>query len=88
VLDWVSIGGKEIAHDYVSFIQIKNGFTMAAVWEEICNFVKVRPINLIDPRFLFFATLALLTPRTILRKIPHWYRYFIGRRITKRIDRP
>jgi glycosyltransferase involved in cell wall biosynthesis len=88
VMDWWAIGGAEIARDYVSFIQIKNGFKMSALWEEIYNFIKLRPANLLNPRFWFFAIVAVFTPRRILRKIPHWYRLHIGRRITKEVKRP
>ena len=83
VLDWTAIGCPEIAKDYVSFIQIKNGFTMDAVWEEIVNFAKVRPWNLLNPGYYFFALVALATPRRILRKIPPFYRAYIGRGITE-----
>lgn len=83
VLDWTAIGCPEIAKDYVSFIQIKNGFTIDAVWEEIINFAKVRPWNLLNPGYYFFALVALATPRRILRKIPPFYRAYIGRGITE-----
>jgi glycosyltransferase involved in cell wall biosynthesis len=88
VMDWYSIGGKEIAKDYVSLIQIKNNFKTTAVVEEIANFIKLRPVNLLNPLFWFFSILALVTPRPILRKIPAWYRENIGWRITKEIKRP
>lgn len=88
VMDWYSIGGKSIARDYTSLIQIKNGFKVSAVVEEIFNFIKLRPLNLINPMFWFFSIVALVTPREILRKVPHWYRIYIGRKITKEIKRP
>jgi len=87
VMDWYALGG-DMTRDYVSFIQIKNGFTIAAVWEEIWNFVKLRPLNLLHPAFWFFALIALITPRTILRKLPAFYRNRIGRLITREIKRP
>ena len=83
VLDWTAIGCPEIAQDYVSFIQIKNGFTMDAVWEEIVNFAKVRPLNLLNPKYYFWATVALVTPRRVLRKLPPFYRAYIGRGLTE-----
>jgi glycosyltransferase involved in cell wall biosynthesis len=87
VLDWVSLGAKNIARDYVSLIQIKNGFTISAVLEEIRNFIKVRPANAYNLSFWFFAIVAIVTPRRILRMIPKIYRAHIGKRITKRIRR-
>ena len=83
VLDWTAIGCPEIAQDYVSFIQIKNGFTMDAVWEEIVNFAKVRPLNLLNPKYYFWATVALVTPRRVLRKLPPFYRKYIGQGLTE-----
>jgi hypothetical protein len=88
VKDWYGIGGKDIAKDYVSFIQIKNGFTVEAVIEEIGNFIYLRPINLINPMFWFWAIVAVITPRFILRKLPAFYRHRIGRLITREIKRP
>lgn len=73
VMDWHSIG-VDMSKDYVSLLQIKNGHTLGAVWEEILNFVRLRPMNLLSPFFWFYAALSLLTPRFILRKIPKLYR--------------
>ena len=87
VMDWWEIGGKEIAEDYVSFIQIRNGFKMSAVFEEIRNFIKLRPINLLIPEFWFWSLVAVLTPRWLLIRLPGFYRKHIGRRITKEIKR-
>jgi hypothetical protein len=87
-MDWYSIGGKEIAKDYVSLIQIKINFKTTAVMEEIANFIKLRPVNLLNPLFWLFSILALVTPRPVLRQIPCWYRKHIGSRITKKVERP
>ena len=81
--DWWELGCRKMAQDYSSFIQIKNGFTMAALWEEIQNFIVLRPKNLINPFFWFYAIVAVVTPRCILRKIPEFYRHRIGRLITR-----
>lgn len=88
VLDQVSLGAKEISTDYSSLIQIKNGFKISAVLEEIVNFIKVRPLNLINPMFWFFSMVSILTPRAVLRKIPDIYRRTVGRWTTKEVKRP
>lgn len=88
VMDWWSLECRSIARDYTSLIQIKSNFVMSAVLEEIWNFIRLRPINLIRPDFWFFSLVAILVPRSILRKIPSWYRWNIGRRITKEVKRP
>lgn len=87
-MDQVALGAKEIATDYVSLVQIKNGFTLDAVLEEMRNFVKVRPANRWNPAFWFWAFIAVVTPRRILRRMPDLYRRYIGRRITKEVKRP
>jgi glycosyltransferase involved in cell wall biosynthesis len=87
VMDQVSLGAKEISTDFASLIQIKNGFTIGAVWEEIINFVKVRPLNILHPSFVFFALLSLFCPRSILRNLPNLYRKTWGRWTTKEIKR-
>lgn len=88
VLDWWEIGAKDMAKDYVSLIQIKNGFTMSAVLEEIGNFIRLRPLNAVNPKFWFWVLVAVLTPRRILRKLPPFYRKHIGVRLTQNVKRP
>jgi|TARA_R100000501_G_C2614024_1_gene107944 glycosyltransferase involved in cell wall biosynthesis len=87
VEDWVSIGGKEILRDFTSFIQIRNGFNLKFLLREIGLFIKMRPINLLYPQFWFFALVAILTPRSILRGIPLFYRHRIGRFFTCEVKR-
>jgi glycosyltransferase involved in cell wall biosynthesis len=81
--EWSKIGGRSLLRDYTSLIQIKNYFTTKAVLREIWNFIRLRPINLLMPHFWFFAGLSVVTPRTILIKIPDIYRATIGRWITR-----
>lgn len=88
VEEWSKIGGKNLAKDYTSLIQIKNYFVTSAVIKEIWNFIKIRPLNLIHPLFWFYSLTALLIPRAILLKIPHLYRITFGRWFTKAILRP
>lgn len=83
VMDWKSIG-VDMSREYVSFLQIKNGFKVGAVIEEMVNFVKLRPTNLLSPMFWFFGFLAIFTPRFILRQIPKLYRRTWGKWTTKR----
>lgn len=88
VLDQTGLGATDIATDFVSLIQIKRGFKLSAVWEEIINFIKVRPMNLINPRFWFWSIVALVIPRSLAVGLPEFYRHRIGRYITKEIKRP
>lgn len=88
--DWVGITGKDspILRDFTSFLQIKNGFSTKAAFDEMVRFVRYRPKNLLYPQFWFYAMVTLLTPKPILRKIPEFYRHRIGRLITREIRRP
>lgn len=74
VVDWYEIGCDEITKDYVSLVQIKNGFNISAVVEEIMNFIKLRPANVFEIKFWFYSIVALFTPRFILRELPKIYR--------------
>jgi len=88
VAQWRKLGVTEVQKDYVSFIQIKNGYNTKATWMEIKNFIKFRPINLFHPAFWFYAVIALLTPRRILVKLPKIYRKYLGKHFVKAIKRP
>lgn len=88
VVEWSKIGGKSIQKDYTSLIQIANYFTRAAVLIECWNFIRLRPLNLITPSFVFFAIVSIFTPRWALIRLPHLYRITIGRWTTKEVRRP
>lgn len=88
VSEWSKVGGSAISMDFTSLIQIKNYFTEKAVLEEVGHFIRLRPLNLINPAFWFFSLVALLTPRSILFYVPEIYRRFIGRYITGEVKRP
>lgn len=87
VEEWVSIGGRTLLKDFTSLIQIKNYFTTKAVWIEIMNYVKLRPLNLLHPGLWFFGVVSLSLPRCILWHVPHWYRVTLGRWTTRVIKR-
>lgn len=88
VEEWSKVGGASIQRDFTSLIQIKNYFTTLSVLKECWNFLRLRPINLVDPGFWFFALVAVLTPRFILMKLPEVYRKTWGRWTTKVVTRP
>lgn len=88
VEEWVKLGGTSILNDFTSLIQIKNYFTMEGVLKECWNFIRLKPINAINPAFWFFSLIAILTPRFILIHVPHLYRITVGRWTTKVLCRP
>ncbi len=85
--EWSKVGGRALQNDYTSLIQIKNYFTTGAVFTECLNFLRLRPISILDIRFWFFAAISLLTPRFLLMRLPHWYRITIGRWTTREVKR-
>lgn len=85
--EWHNAGGAALLYDFTSLVQIKNYFTTAAVIKECVNFVKLRPFNIIEPGFWFFAIISILTPRFILLRVPDIYRKTIGRWTTRKIKR-
>ena len=85
VLEWAKLGWK--SKDFTSLIQIKNYFTNKAVWEEVCNFIKVDKWNLIEPGFWFYSITSLITHRDILNKIPEIYRSTWGKWTTMEVKR-
>jgi len=85
--EWAGVGGKSLLTDFTSLIQIKNNFVTSAVLKECWNFIRLKRSNLLRPDFWFFALVAILTPRPLLRKIPHWYRITWGRWTTREVKR-
>lgn len=88
VEEWSKVGGYSLQNDFTSLIQIKNYFTIAAVLKECWKFIDLRPINILNPAFLFYAFISIFMPRRILFHLPHIYRITIGRWTTKEIKRP
>jgi glycosyltransferase involved in cell wall biosynthesis len=88
VEEWAKVGGKSLANDFTSLIQIKNYFTLDVVIKEAISFIKVNPINIIKPAFWFFTIISVATPRTLLLRIPHWYRITFGKWTTRKVCRP
>lgn len=88
VEEWTKVGGSSLQHDFTSLIQIKNYFTTLAVLKECWNFIRLRPISILDVGFIFYALVSILTPKCILRHLPHIYRKTIGLWTTKEIKRP
>ncbi|RTK93065.1 glycosyltransferase family 2 protein [Candidatus Saccharibacteria bacterium] len=86
--EWTKVGGSALQNDFTSLIQIKNYFTTDAVLKEIWNFIKLKPVNLINPCFLFFAFISVITPRPILKIIPEIYRASWGKWTTREVKRP
>ena len=85
--EWSKRGGSRLLNDFTSLIQIKNYFEPSAVYKEAYNFIKLKPINAINPAFWFFFLVTIITPRFILLKIPEIYRRTWGKWTTKIVAR-
>lgn len=59
-------GIKQISKNFVGLIQIKNYSTIRNLLREILILIKIRPLNLLDPRFWFFSISTLVIPRRFL----------------------
>lgn len=68
------IGIKQISKNFVGLFQIKNYSTIKNLFREILLLVKYWPLNLIDPRFWFFAFIVIFTPRKLLIKLVDYYK--------------
>jgi glycosyltransferase involved in cell wall biosynthesis len=74
--------------NFVDLVQIRNYSTWSIFFREIGTFVKLRPRNLVDFRFLAVVFISLVTPRSVLRKLVDIYKKHILSRILylKRFD--
>lgn len=59
-------GIEQMAKNFVGLVQLKNYSTFKNLLREIFVLIKLRPVNLFDPRFWFFSLGAVLIPRQIL----------------------
>lgn len=85
VEEWAKLGWK--TNDFTHLIQVKNYFTIKAVFNEIFSFIRVNPFYIINPIFVFFSITALCTPRCVLLHIPEFYRSTWGRWTTRYVKR-
>ena len=59
-------GIEQIATHFVGLVQIKNYSTYNNLLREIATLIRLHPVNLINPKFWFYALGTLLIPRQIL----------------------
>jgi glycosyltransferase involved in cell wall biosynthesis len=60
--------------DYLGLIQLRNYARYRYLLREIFLFLRYRHLNLIDPRFWFFALGTMLTPPFLLIPLVDWYK--------------
>jgi glycosyltransferase involved in cell wall biosynthesis len=79
---WLEVAGPQdwIIHPhFIGFIQLKNWGPYSLLWKEIRLTIKLRPANLLDPGFWLFGSIAVFTPRCILRPFTRFYKHRISR---------
>ncbi len=59
-------GIEQMAKNFVGLVQLKNYSTFKNLLREIFILLKLRPANLLDPKFWFFSLGTILIPRKLL----------------------
>jgi glycosyltransferase involved in cell wall biosynthesis len=59
-------GIEQVATNFVGLVQLKNYSTFRNLIREIFILVRLRPANLLNPKFWFFSLGTILTPRKLL----------------------
>jgi glycosyltransferase involved in cell wall biosynthesis len=83
---WTDFLGKDFKY-HLGLIQLKNR-APKTLWREICLTVELNRENLKDPWFWFCASIAVIIPSSILRRLSDFYRHRISRNFCEIIERP
>lgn len=75
--NWVDLAGEEFEY-FPIFVMLKNR-APKMLWSEIKLAVKLKKSRLFNPSFWFYATVAVLVPGAVLRKVSELYRDTIVR---------
>lgn len=60
--------------NHVGLVQLRNHAPFPVLLDEMRLFVTLRPANVLDPRFLWWALCSLLVPRRLLRPATDWFK--------------
>jgi len=78
-------GVEQMATNFVGLVQIKNSSSFKNLLREILILIKLRPANLLEPKFWFFTVGTILVPRKILILLVDSYKNIILSRKYKSI---
>lgn len=84
-LNWYEVCGKKFIYP-MYFIQLKNRYPAMLV-DEIKTCLRLSPLSILNPGFIFCALLALLMPGKLLIHLSRFYRHRITRLFIKEITR-
>jgi len=79
-------GIEQIVKNFVGLVQLKNYSTFKNLLREIFILLKLRPANLLDPKFWFFSLGTILIPRKLLISLVDNYKNKILLRRLKNIE--
>jgi len=74
-----------VAKNYVGLVQIKNFGSYKYLFREIYYLIKLRWLNIFNPRFWFFAIGTIVVPRFILKRLVVIYKNNINSQSLKKI---
>lgn len=79
-------GIEQMAKNFVGLVQLKNYSTFKNLSREIFILLKLRPANLLDPKFWFFSLGTILIPRKLLISLVDNYKNKILLRRLKNVE--
>ena len=74
-----------VAKNYVGLVQIKNFGSYKSLFREIYYLIKLRWLNIFNPRFWLFSIGTIIIPRFILRKLVVIYKNKINSKFLRKI---
>lgn len=79
-------GIEQITKNFVGLVQVKNYSTLKNLLREIFILLKLRPVNLFEPKFWFFSLGTILVPRKLLIPLVDNYKNKILSKKLKNIE--
>ena len=80
-MSWLWVAGEQdfLFDNPIGYIQLKNWAKYIRLWKEVKLHFKMRPLNFLKPKYLFFVIIALVVPKFILRPATKFYKNVFGR---------
>lgn len=75
-----------VASNYVGLVQIRNFGSLQQCIKEAVLLLKLRPENIFNPKFWFYATITTVLPPIILLPIADWYKRVRYRKFGKMLN--
>lgn len=72
--------------NYVGLLQLRNYARTSTLLDECRLFLRLRPLNIVDPRFLAIALVSICLPPTVLRPGVDLYKKLVLRQLLRRLE--